>query len=330
MEVARSTAMSSSSEIEALRGRGLGGPSSSNMSAIVHLFVSRRRTRIPVQGTFGQKSEGAKIVPFTIDLEGRRALVTGGGQGIGRATAQALAEAGASVVVNDVVADRADGVAAEIRAAGGDGDAAAFDVTDRRAVRSAVDELGGVDILVNNAGNAGTEGFGPLVPFADTDPDTWDRYLRVNLYGVMYCTHAALPAMIAKGEGRIVTVVSDAGRVGDAYLAPYAAAKAGAAGFCRSVAREVGRHGITVNCVSLGTVRSLAAVGGPEADQPRHPGDPDDADHEAMRRRLSRYIIRRPGEPADVAAMVAYLASPLASWITGQTYPVNGGYTLSL
>ena len=269
-------------------------------------------------------------MPFTIDLAGRRALVTGGGQGIGRATAHALADAGASVVVNDVVADRADGVATEIRDTGREAGAAAFDVTDRHAVRAALEELGGVDILVNNAGNAGTEGFGALVPFADSDPDTWDRYLRVNLYGVMYCTHAALPAMIAKGEGRIVTVVSDAGRFGDAYLAPYAAAKAGAAGFCRSVAREVGRHGITVNCVSLGTVQTPAAVGSTEPAHPNHPDDAGDADDEATRRRLSRYIIRRAGEPADVAAMVTYLASPLASWITGQTYPVNGGYTLSL
>jgi NAD(P)-dependent dehydrogenase (short-subunit alcohol dehydrogenase family) len=256
--------------------------------------------------------------------------VTGGGQGIGRATAHALAEAGASVVVNDVVADRADGVAAEIRDTGGEAVAAAFDVTDRQAVQTVFDELGGVDILVNNAGNAGTEGFGPMVPFADTDPDTWDRYLRVNLYGVMYCTHAALPAMVARGEGRIVTVVSDAGRFGDAYLAPYAAAKAGAAGFCRSVAREVGRHGITVNCVSLGTVRTPSATASSEPEPPDHTAHPADAADEAMRRRLRRYIIRRPGEPADIAAMVTYLASPLASWITGQTYPVNGGYTLSL
>jgi NAD(P)-dependent dehydrogenase (short-subunit alcohol dehydrogenase family) len=280
-----------------------------------------------------ERTKGEHTVPFTIDLAGRRALVTGGGQGIGRATAQALAHAGAAVVVNDVVADRADDVAAEIRDTGGDADAAAFDVTDREAVRAAFAELGGVDILVNNAGNAGTEGFGPLVPFVDTDPDTWDRYLRVNLYGVMYCTHAALPAMIAKSEGRVVTVVSDAGRFGDAYLAPYAAAKAGAAGFCRSVAREVGRHGITVNCVSLGSVGTSTATAGTEPDQPDQPDRADRADQpddETTRRRLRRYIIRRTGEPADVAAMVTYLASPLASWITGQTYPVNGGYTLSL
>ncbi|MGH9248421.1 MAG: SDR family NAD(P)-dependent oxidoreductase [Acidimicrobiales bacterium] len=271
---------------------------------------------------------------FTIDLAGRRALVTGGGQGIGRATAHPLAAAGASVVVNDVVAERAEAAADEIRSGGGGAETAAFDVTDGRAVRAAIAGLGGVDILVNNAGNAGTEGFTALVPFADTDPDTWDRFLRVNLYGVMYCTHAALPPMIAKGEGRIVTIVSDAGRFGDAYLAPYAAAKAGAAGFCRSVAREVGRHGITVNCVSLGTVRTPTATGSNEPDAPDEPGDqngePGDQNGEAESSRLGQYIIRRRGEPADVAAMVTYLASPLASWITGQTYPVNGGYTLSL
>ena len=272
---------------------------------------------------------------FTIDLEGRRALVTGGGQGIGRATARTLADAGASAV-NDVVANRAEAVAAEIRNRGGEADAAAFDVTDRHAVRAAIRALDGVDILVNNAGNAGTETFIPLVPLADTDPDTWDRFLRVNLYGVMYCTHAALPAMIAKGEGRIVSIVSDAGRFGDPYLAPYAAAKAGAAGFCRSVAREVGRHGITVNCVSLGSIRTSTTTGSNTGDdrtagnEPSGPRDADGPNDEAARRRLSRYIIRRHGEPADVAAMVTYLASPLASWITGQTYPVNGGYTLSL
>jgi NAD(P)-dependent dehydrogenase (short-subunit alcohol dehydrogenase family) len=258
-------------------------------------------------------------VTFTIDLDGRRALVTGGGQGVGRATSRSLAAAGASVVVNDVVPERAEAVAAEVRSEGGKADVAVFDVTDRHAVRAAIDATGGVDILVNNAGNAGTEGFADMVPFADTDPDTWDRYFRINLFGVMYCTHAALPAMIAKGQGRVVTIVSDAGRFGDAYLAPYAAAKAGAAGFSRSVAREVGRHGITVNCISLGSVRTPTTGD--------HHENPDD---EAVRKRLSNYIIRRRGEPEDVAGMVTYLASPLASWITGQTYPVNGGYTLAL
>jgi NAD(P)-dependent dehydrogenase (short-subunit alcohol dehydrogenase family) len=259
---------------------------------------------------------------FTIDLEGRRALVTGGGQGVGRATSLALAAAGAVVVVNDLVAERAEAVAAEAREQGGQAQVAAFDVTDRHAVRAAVDGVGGVSILVNNAGNAGPEGFTDLVPFAETDPETWERYFRINLYGVMYCTHAVLPAMIEAGDGRVITIVSEAARFGDAYLAPYAAAKAGAAGFCRSVAREVGRHGVTVNCVSLATVRTPTTSA--EGDEPDDPNDP------AVRKRLSRYIVRRRGEPEDVAGMVTYLASPRASWITGQTYPVNGGYTLAL
>lgn len=251
-----------------------------------------------------------------IDLDGSRALVTGAGQGVGRAISVALAHAGATVLVNDVVPDRAREVVKEIHDFGGTAEEAPFDVTDFAAVEAAF-EGGRVDILVNNAGNAGTEGFTDLRPFAQTDPGEWGRYIAVNLYGVMNCTRGALPGMIERQRGRIVTIVSDAGRYGDAYLAPYAAAKAGAAGFCRSIAREVGRYGITVNCIALGTVRTPTTS---EA------GDESGAASE----QLKKYIIRRRGEPEDVAGLVAYLASPLASWITGQTYPVNGGYTLSL
>jgi 3-oxoacyl-[acyl-carrier protein] reductase len=254
---------------------------------------------------------------FSIDLGERRALVTGAGQGVGRAIALALASAGAHVGVNDIVAERAEAVAEEIVAGGGTAEAAAFDVTDYAAVADAVKRLGPVAILVNNAGNAGTEGWAGMTPFADTKPEHWERFVRINLYGVMNCTHAVLPEMIAASEGRIVTVISDAGRYGDPNLAPYAAAKAGAAGFSRSVAREVGRHGITVNCVALATIRP--------PDQA-----PDEELSEQAKKQLSHYIIRRRGEPDDVANLVTFLASPRASWITGQTYPVNGGYTLSL
>jgi 3-oxoacyl-[acyl-carrier protein] reductase len=256
---------------------------------------------------------------FAIELEGRRALITGAGQGIGRAIALSISSVGAVVAVNDVVTERAEEVVEDIRRAGGQADVASFDVTDWHGVQSCVKGLGTVNILVNNAGNAGVQGFTEMVPFVQTEPDEWDRYFRVNLYGVMHCTRAVLPDMIALGEGRIVTVVSDAGRYGDVNLAPYAAAKAGAAGFCRSVAREVGRHGITVNCVALGTIRTPTT------------GMGTDPQSEAqLKRALSQYIIRRRGEPEDVAGMVTYLVSPLASWITGQTYPVNGGYTLAL
>jgi 3-oxoacyl-[acyl-carrier protein] reductase len=258
---------------------------------------------------------------FTIDLEGRRALVTGAGQGIGRAIAQTLAEAGAVVAVNDIVAAPAEAVVAEITGAGGKADAVPFDVTDYAQVASAIEQYGDVDILVNNAGNAGADGFGRFCDFAESDPEEWARFFAVNLFGTMHCTRAALPSMISSGWGRVVTIVSDAARFGGAQLAPYAAAKAGAAGFCRSVAREVGRHGITVNCVSLGTIETPTTAR-PPALTPE--------EEEARRARLRGYVIRRRGTPDDVSGLVTFLASPLASWITGQTYAINGGYLFSL
>lgn len=257
---------------------------------------------------------------FAIDLQGRRALVTGAGQGIGRTIAMTLAEAGAVVAVNDVVPAHADAVTNEIVAAGGKGSPVPFDVTDFAQVTSALDGYGGVDILVNNAGNAGTAGFGRMCDFVESDPGDWASYFAVNLYGVMHCTRAALPAMVQLGWGRVVTIISDAARYGDVKLAPYAAAKAGAAGFCRSVAREVGRHGITVNCVSLGTIETAATARASDTPEAK----------EAERTLLRPYVIRRRGRPDDVAGVVTYLVSPLASWITGQTYVVNGGYTFSL
>lgn len=253
---------------------------------------------------------------FSIELSGRRALVSGAGQGVGRGIALGLASAGAEVLVNDVVASRAEAVVEDIRATAGKADPVPFDVTDFDSVRTALEEHGPVQILVNNAGNAGAEGFTAMQPFAETEPGEWERYINVNLYGVMNCTRAALPGMIAGGDGRIVTIISDASRRGDANLAAYAAAKAGAAGFSRSVAREVGRHGITVNCVALATVWT-PALGNSMPDDERQ-------------KRLKQYVIRRFGEPEDIAGLVCFLASPLAGWITGQTYPVNGGYTFAL
>ncbi|HET6950475.1 MAG TPA: SDR family oxidoreductase [Acidimicrobiales bacterium] len=258
---------------------------------------------------------------FAIDLEGRRALITGAGQGVGLAIARALADAGAVVVVNDIRPEKADEAVGVLRAAGGKAEALPFDVTDWAQVAAAVEGSGGVDILVNNAGNAGVEGFTRLVDFVETDPADWQRFFAVNLFGVMHCTRAALPSMIESGWGRVITIISDASRRGEAKLAAYGAAKAGAAGFCRSIAREVGRHSITVNCVSLGNVAT------PDTAPP--PPDTLEA-HERERAFLRPYVIRRRGQPADVAGMVTYLASPLAEWITGQTYAVNGGYTFSL
>lgn len=257
---------------------------------------------------------------ISFELDDKRALITGAGQGVGRAVALTLGAAGAEVAVNDFFPDRAEEVVKEIRAAGGRAVPAAFDVTDFALVHDVVDGVGGVDILVNNAGNAGSEGWAGMDRFVDTTPEDWAKYLGVNLYGVMNCTHAALPAMIERGWGRIVTVVSDAARKGEPQMASYGAAKAGAAGFGRCVAHEVARYGITVNNVSLGTMRTPLS----EARW----ADPTMA--EQNKAALSGYMVRRPGQPEDPAWMIAALVSPRASWVTGQTIPVNGGYSVAL
>ena len=256
---------------------------------------------------------------FAIDLTGKRALITGAGQGVGLATAHALALAGAEILVNDIRPKQADAAVSELKAAGGSAVALPFDVTNWEQVSEVIGGCGMVDILVNNAGNAGAEGFTGIVNFVDSDPADWLRFFAVNLFGVMHCTKAVLPSMIVSGSGRIVTIISDAARNGEAKLSSYAAAKAGAAGFSRSIAREVGRHAITVNCISLGNIE-------PHKQRPRRPRLPA---HKRERRFLRPYVIRRRGRPDDVAGLVTYLASPLAEWVTGQTYALNGGYTFS-
>jgi 3-oxoacyl-[acyl-carrier protein] reductase len=254
-------------------------------------------------------------VTLAIDLSGRRALVTGAGRGVGAAIARDLAAAGAAVVVNDLDGERATATAARLASSGAEVTAAAFDVTSASAVHDAFEALPRIDILVNNAGNAGMDEWPGLVSFVETTPADWEPFIQVNLYGVMHCTRAALPGMIDGGWGRVVTVLSDSARTGEPLMAAYAAAKAGAAGLCRSVAREVGRHGITVNCVALGTMR----IGGAAA--PLHP---------AQEKLLRRYPVARPGLPDDVSRLVALLASDAGEWITGQTIPVNGGLSAAL
>jgi 3-oxoacyl-[acyl-carrier protein] reductase len=261
-----------------------------------------------------------------LDLKGRVGFVTGAGQGAGRAIALALAEHNAGgVIVNDFSRERAEAVTAEIAALGVRALASVCDVGDSAAVKAAMAEgaaaLGPIAMLVNNAGNAGptaTMGRSPL--FWQTDPAEWDHYFHTNLFGVMNCCHAALPAMAEAGWGRIVTVVSDAGRVGEPRLAVYGAAKAAAAGFIRSIAREGGRYGITANAISLSSLE-------PQMDEPAKAAF---LASDQAKRMTSSYTVRRLGKPADVAAMALFLCSDAAEWITGQTYPVNGGYSFAI
>lgn len=260
-----------------------------------------------------------------LDLDGQIAFVSGAGQGAGRAIALTLARHNAGgVAVNDFVPERAHAVVEEIKALKIPAIAVPGDVGNPEAVARAMDSarksLGSVTLLVNNAGNAGpTSTMGLSPEFWKTSPEDWDRYIRTNLYGVMNCCHAALPDMVEQGKGRIVSIISDAGRVGEARLAAYSAAKAGAAGFMRALARETGRYGITANSISLSTLEPPLG----EDDMARFMAD------ERTKAQLSRYTIRRFGQPEDVANMALFLCSGAAAWITGQTYPVNGGYSFS-
>jgi 3-oxoacyl-[acyl-carrier protein] reductase len=254
------------------------------------------------------------------------AVVTGAGQNAGRATALELARHNAGgIAVNDFVAERAEAVAAEIEAMGVPALAVPFDVGDLDAIKAAdvaiKAKLGAATILVNNAGNAGpSASIRPELNFWEEDPSKWERYLRTNLYGVYNCCFAFIPNMIEARRGRIVTVVSDSGRVGEPRLAVYASAKAGAQGFVRSIAKELGRYNVTCNAVSLSSLmpdmseEQLAEI----------------VQSDRAKAQLSRYTIRRYGKSADVAGLVTFLCSGAAEWITGQTYPLNGGYAPSL
>lgn len=258
-----------------------------------------------------------------LNLKGRVGLVTGAGQGVGRQVALYLAEHEAGgVIVNDYFQDRADAVAKEINDAGGKAIGVQADVTHLDSVTAMVaaaeDAFGQVDILVNNAGNAGpTASIADAAPFWETGPDDWAKWMDVNYYGVLHSTRAVLPGMVERSYGRIVTVISDAGRVGEPHLVVYSGAKAGAAGLMRGVAKAVGRYGITVNSVALAAIETPTTAPMMETAEA----------HKAM---LRNYVIRRVGRPEDPAALIVFLASDAASWITGQTYPVNGGYSSAM
>jgi NAD(P)-dependent dehydrogenase (short-subunit alcohol dehydrogenase family) len=241
------------------------------------------------------------------DLSRRVALVTGSGQGVGAEVARTLARQGAAVAVNDLHAARAQGVVDEIVAAGGRAAAVAADVTEIAAVSAMTAEveaaLGPVDILVNNAGIP-ADGFA-LKQFRDMTADDWEPFIRLNLYGMLYCTRAVVDGMCEREWGRVVTVSSEAHRAGTALgISLYGAAKAGAVGLSRHLAVELGPFGVTVNCVSLGIIQRGDGGGSGLA---------------------KAYPTKRLGRPDDVAGAVAYLASDEAAWVTGQTLPVNGG-----
>jgi NAD(P)-dependent dehydrogenase (short-subunit alcohol dehydrogenase family) len=258
---------------------------------------------------------------FSIGLDGKVALVTGAGNGVGLEIAAHLARAGCQVWVNDIDGGRATAAAEAITAdAGGTAHPVVADVADGAAVGRMADQTGPVDIVVNNAGTgmlswvSGTR----HVPFVESGPDDWDPVLRVNLAAVLGVTRAYLPPMLERGWGRVLTIVSDAGRKGERRQAVYGAAKAAAMGFSRGLAAEVGRDGVTVNCISLGTIRHGALA------------EHDERNPERVELLTRAYPAGRLGTPSDPAPLAVLLCSDAGSWITGQVYPVDGGYVPAL
>jgi 2-hydroxycyclohexanecarboxyl-CoA dehydrogenase len=243
-------------------------------------------------------------------LEGRTALVTGGASGIGAATARRLTAEGARVWVADIDLPGAQSVAGDI-----DGGAVEMDVADLASVRAAVAEAGDVDVLVNNAG---TDRF---AFFVNTDAELWDFVLGVNLRGTIAVTHAVLGGMQQRGRGAIVNVASEAGRVGSQGSAVYSAAKAGVIGFTRAIARESSRFGVRVNAVAPGPIDTPLLNAAAEEY-----GEIGERLKQGM---IASTSMRRIGQPEEVAAAIAFLASDDASFVTGQTINVSGGLSMA-
>jgi 2-hydroxycyclohexanecarboxyl-CoA dehydrogenase len=266
-----------------------------------------------------------------LGLKNKVALVTGAGQGIGREIAKVLANEGAKVVVNDFYAERAQKVADEIKGDEGIAIGIQCDVSFLDQVKTMADEskekAGSIDILVNNAGVPLSirEGKDKRTIFPEIDPSSWKKDIDLSLYGALNCTYAVLPTMIEKRNGKIVNIISDAGRTGEAYLSVYAGAKAGVLGFSKSLAKEVGRHCINVNCIAIGATAH-------EGLKPPLSLDSTPENNETLKKMLKLYPIgrglKRVGLPSDVAYAVAFLASPRACFITGQCLPVNGGFSM--
>ena len=236
--------------------------------------------------------------------------MTGGASGIGAATCRRLAADGARVAVTDLNLDGAQAVAGEV-----DGAAFELDVRSPEQIRAALEgteaELGPVDVLVNNAG------YDEWAWFTDTDEELWQRVLAVNLVGVIACTHAVLGGMQERRRGRIVNVSSEAGRVGSSGSAVYSAAKGGVLGFTKAIAIENGRYGITCNAVAPGPIETPLLMAAPEAL-----GDIGKRIVDTM---IGSTNLRRLGQPDEVAAAIAFLASDDASYVTGQSLGVSGG-----
>ncbi len=246
-----------------------------------------------------------------MDMSGKVALVTGAAGGIGNATALMFAGVGAQVAITDINEEGLEKTRRALEDLGAKAVAVPCDITDFGAVTSMVGAVlaktGRLDALANVAGGGRTE------PFIEQDPERWHGTLARNLWGTVYCSRAVLDDMFERKSGSIVNVASDAGRVGSLGETVYAAAKGGVISFTKSLAREMARHGIRVNCVSPGptdTDQTQTAL----RDHPK-----------VMEKMVSAIAMKRIGRPEEQAAVIVFLASDAASYVTGQVLSVNGG-----
>ncbi|MCA1688108.1 MAG: 3-oxoacyl-ACP reductase FabG [Actinobacteria bacterium] len=246
-------------------------------------------------------------------LEGRVAIVTGGGGGLGEAICAKLAASGAAVAVVDQAPEKAGRVAEQVASGGGRCVAVESDISDRRSVEAMVGrvvaELGGVDILVNNAA------IYPRRAWTEIEEEEWDRVMAVNLKGYFLCARAAFPHMKERGHGRIINVSSITFFIGWTLLLDYVSSKGGIVGFTRTLAREVGPDGVTVNAIAPGAF--------PTDAEKIHPNP-----EEYNRWVLEQQSIKRRGRPEDIGNLVGFLASDAASFITGQTIGIDGGWMM--
>jgi 2-hydroxycyclohexanecarboxyl-CoA dehydrogenase len=243
-----------------------------------------------------------------LELKDKIALVTGGASGIGRATAARLVQEGARVVILDKDGGAAEGTAKEL---GENATGIGLDVTRYQDVERVAGDVnkrfGRIDCLVNAAGVilGGN--------FLDSAPEAWEPQIHVCLFGVLHCCRAILPFMAAQNRGKIVNIASDAARVGEKQMAVYSAAKGGIVAFSKSIAKEHGRHWINVNVVCPGTTKTqMTSFLTPEIEA----------------KWVKSYPLRRLGQPEDIADPIVFLLSDRASWITGQTISVSGGYSM--
>jgi len=252
-----------------------------------------------------------------MELQGKSALISGGGGGIGRAVALAFARAGAKTAIADIAKDNAEKVSADVKVFGVDAMACPVDLTKKADVDRMVSEVlarfGQIDLLVN------CQGWDRLEPFVESHEETWEKLLAVNFKSVLYTAKAVLPEMISHGGGKIVNIASDAGRVGSSWEAVYAGAKGAVIAFSKTVAREVARYKINVNVVCPGLTETplLQAV--------RSQSEQTARIIEAVTKATP---FRRPAKPEEIAEAVLFFASPAAEFITGQTLSVSGGLTM--